>query len=71
MVSPITSVTDRVAEAIQKDPRTKGAIIDVTSEGGVVTLTGNTKSEAIRQLSEEIARNQPGVITVINEIKVV
>jgi osmotically-inducible protein OsmY len=71
MVSPLTSMTDRIAEAIQSDARTKGAVIDVVCDRGVVTLTGTTKSEAIRQLAEEIAKSQEGVITVINEIRVV
>jgi hypothetical protein len=29
------------------------------------------KSEAIREAAEEIARRDPGVVTVINELKVV
>ena len=71
MISPLTSMTDRVAEAIRSDERTKGALIDVACERGVVTLTGTTKSEAVRQLAEEIAKHQNGVITVVNEIKVI
>ncbi len=71
VVSPMTNLADRVAEAIHGDIRTKGALIDVSSERGMVTLTGTTKSEAIRQLAEEIAKNQEGVITVVNEIRVI
>jgi osmotically-inducible protein OsmY len=71
MVSPMTSATDQVVQALQDDPRMKGAAIDVSSERGIVTLTGTVSSEAVRQMAEKIARDQPGVVTVINEIKVV
>ena len=70
MVSPMTDITDRVMVALLDDPRTRNAGIDVGSTQGVVTLTGTVKSEAIREAAEDIARRQPGVITVINELTV-
>ncbi len=70
MVSPITSVTDRVIQAIENDPRLKNAIIEVASDRGIVNLAGTVKSEDARRAAEELARQQPGVVTVINEIKV-
>jgi len=56
--------------AIQNDPRTKHAVIEATSLGGVISLTGTVRSEAERQAAEEIAREQEGVLSVLNEIKV-
>jgi osmotically-inducible protein OsmY len=70
MVSPITTVTNRVLENLQDDPRTKDAVIDATFHQGTLTLTGTVKSEAVRQAAQEIARNDPGVTNVVNEIKV-
>ena len=70
MVSPMTSATDRVTEALLNDPRTRDAGIEVACTQGVATLTGRVKSEAVREAAEEIARRQEGVITVINELKV-
>ena len=70
MVMPNTSITDRVAESLQNDPRTSGEIIDVSYTQGTLTLTGTVKSEAARQAAAEIARQDEGVINVVNELKV-
>ena len=70
MVSPMTDITDRVTAALLEDSRTKNAMIDVGCTQNVCTLSGTVKSEAIREAAEEIARRQPGVVTVINELKV-
>lgn len=65
-----TNVYERVSKALLDDPRTSEAVIDVVTQQGMVTLTGLVDSEEVRQAAEEIARNQPGVITVVNELKV-
>ena len=70
MVMPTTSTADRVMEALQNDPRTKGAIIDVAASGGIVTLSGKVKSQQVREAAEEIARGQSDVLSVVNELKV-
>jgi osmotically-inducible protein OsmY len=70
MVTPMTEITDRVVADLLEDPRTKNARIDVGCTQNVCTLSGTVKSEAIREAAEEIARRQPGVVTVINELKV-
>ena len=59
-----------VENALLEDPRTTEAILDVANNRGVITLTGTVDSEEIRQAAEEIARQQPGVLTVVNELKV-
>lgn len=71
MVSPMTDVTQRVLDALQNDSRTKGLMFDVAYNQGVVTLTGQAKTEAVREAAEALARQQAGVVSVINEIKVV
>lgn len=60
----------RVANALLEDPRTEEAIIDVANDRGIITLTGTVQSEEIRRAAEEIARDQQGVISVVNELKV-
>ncbi|GEM_PF-1937188 len=70
MVTSISGLSSTIMQALQEDDRTRGAIIDVTASGGVVTLSGDVASEAIRMAAEEIARQQPGVVQVINELRV-
>ncbi len=70
MTSPISNVTNQVLNAIHEDPRTKGENIDATVHQGVLTLTGSVKTNEVRDAAEQIARKLPGVITVINDIKV-
>ncbi|NLG71050.1 MAG: BON domain-containing protein [Chloroflexi bacterium] len=70
MVTSISGLSSTIMQALQEDDRTRGAIIDVTASGGVVTLSGDVASETIRMAAEEIARQQPGVVQVINELRV-
>jgi osmotically-inducible protein OsmY len=70
MVTPMTSITNRIVEALQDDPRTKDEIIDVSYFQGTLTLTGTVKSEEARQAAEEKAREDEQVIQVVNELKV-
>jgi hyperosmotically inducible protein len=71
MVTPLTSLTDRVMEALMNDPRTRNEPIEVATTQNMITLTGTVKSAEVREAAEEIARRQEGVATVINELKVV
>ena len=70
MVMPNTSITDRVSESLQNDPRTRDEMIDVSYLQGTLTLTGTVRSEAARQAAEQIAREDESVINVVNELKV-
>ena len=65
-----TNIYERVSKSLLDDPRTSKAVIDIVTQQGMITLTGTVDSEEVRQAAEEIARNQPGVITVVNELKV-
>lgn len=64
------SVAKQINDALLNDPRTKKSVIDVAFNQGSVTLTGVVKSADIIKVAEEIARAQPGVLMVINELKV-
>jgi uncharacterized protein YrrD len=64
------TVTAHVTAALADDPMTDMAVIDVISEQGLVTLKGQVDSVEIRQAAEEIAKKQPGVVSVVNALEV-
>lgn len=73
MVTPIidtSSLNERVVQALQNDPRTCEGMIDAANQQGVITLTGHVSSQEMREAADEIARQQPGVITVINDLTI-
>lgn len=70
MEIPVSSMVKQISEALDRDPRTRKSVIEVGYHQGMVLLTGMVKSAAIMQAAEEIARAQPGVISVTNELKV-
>lgn len=65
-----TAIVARVTAALADDPRTELSEIDVGSDRGIVTLTGQVDSAAIREKAEEIAARQKGVVEVINDLAV-
>jgi uncharacterized protein YrrD len=65
-----TAIAARVTAALADDPDTSLADIQVVSDRGVVGLSGKADSEAVRDLAETLTEDQPGVVEVINEIKV-
>jgi len=67
---PISNVAKLISDALLRDPRTKKSIIDVVINQGMVVLTGTVKSVDVIRAAEEIARAQPGVVLVTNELKV-
>ncbi len=71
MDTPVSNITKQITDALFDDPRMKGSVIEVGNDHGIVILTGTVKSADISQAAEEISRAQPGVISVVNELKVV
>ncbi len=69
-LTPDTAVMARVMAALMEDPRTGRYSIEVASEHGVVTLSGVVPSEEVKRVAEEITKQQPGVVAVINELEV-
>lgn len=65
-----TAISARVTSALADDPDTALADIQVASERGIVTLSGQVDSRAIRDLAETLAKDQKGVVEVINELQV-
>jgi osmotically-inducible protein OsmY len=70
MVTRSTELADRVSQALMDDERTREALIDVVNNQGVVTLSGVVKSHEMRDVAEQIVRQQQGVITVVNDLKI-
>ncbi len=64
----VSEIAERVRNALEQDPRTQEATIDVAEEGRVVTLTGTVESREIRQAAEEIAARQSEVVEVVNDV---
>lgn len=60
----------RVANALADHPETNESVIEVINESGVITLSGEVASQEARQAAETIASEQPGVISVVNSLKV-
>jgi|SoiMethySBSTD1v2_1073268.scaffolds.fasta_scaffold638250_2 hyperosmotically inducible protein len=70
---PITGdagITSAVKAKLLADTTVSGLRIDVDTENGVVTLTGNVKSKAEADRAVMIARNTDGVMRVVNNLKV-
>lgn len=63
-------IADRVSQALTQDPRTRKADIEVHSSLGAVTLSGEVLSSKIREAASEIAREQPGVVAVTDQLKI-
>jgi len=62
------SLETRICTALAADPRTKQAVIEVIADRGVVTLQGQVENAEARAAAAEIARQQPGVTVVHNEL---
>ena len=64
------AVTTRVKRAIYNEPSLKVMDVGVTTDDGVVELTGTVKTRGERAKASEIARKAEGVKRVKNELKV-
>lgn len=68
-----TNLTRQYATLNPADGTTDGAparIVTELGEGGLVTLRGTVESESARRLAEALARTEPGVRKVVNELQV-
>lgn len=63
-------ITAAVKTRLLADPDVAGLRIDVDTKGKVVTLTGTVKAAAQVTEAEKIARETPGVVRVVNNLKV-
>lgn len=64
------AVTDKVKSAFALSKRLSAYSIDVTTSGGVVTLTGQVPTEIDKDLAGNVARDVPEVQNVENQLQV-
>ncbi len=69
-----TADDDTLATRIQArfftDPQVRSGSVEVTAKDGIVLLQGSVPSEAGRKQALTIARNTPGVVQVVDRLKV-
>lgn len=63
-------ITTKVQARYYLDPDIKGRRVDVTTSGGVVTLTGSVATEAERQRAVKVARETENVTRVVDQLTV-
>jgi len=63
-------ITAKVKSALLADASVKGLAIEVETQRGTVTLSGNAKSESERMRAESLATGIEGVRSVVNRISV-
>lgn len=64
-----TAITGQVKTKFATDHRLKGSDVSVTTNNGVVTLTGTAPSHAAKEAAESLASNVSGVHSVNNQIE--
>jgi osmotically-inducible protein OsmY len=70
MVEAKSTVEERVTAALQADPRTRDADIEVINHAGVVTLKGRVNSEHVCRAAIKVAAAQTRVIKVLSELEI-
>ncbi len=68
---PNKELAQRVKRALEGDAKVQAAAIDVTAQGGRVSLWGTAATAGERNLAGQIAGKVDGVASVDNQIKVV
>jgi hypothetical protein len=64
------AITTDIKSKMFSDPALKPASVEVSSSGGIVTLTGQVPDEATRQAADHIASGSSGVKQVIDQMTV-
>lgn len=66
-----TALTTKLKGQFVADEALRGSDVSVTTNNGVVTLTGTVPSAAVRQKAVDMARNSDGVMRVDDKLRVV
>jgi len=64
------AITTKVKSKLLADKTTQGLKINVDTQAGAVTLTGDVRSAAEKDMAEKIARETEGVKSVRNQLTV-
>lgn len=65
-----TKLAKKIAEELQADDQTSESPIEVSDDNGVITLSGTALSNEARRAAGDVAKAQPGVISVVNDLTV-
>ena len=68
--NPERDRTTQVSMAFFEHPLIKDTVIEVIDERGVITLQGEVPDLEAREAAEAVAAEQPGVISVVNNLRV-
>ena len=63
------SITAKIKSKMALDDTVKALAINVDTNGSVVTLTGNVRSEAERQRALQLAKETEGVTSVVDHLQ--
>lgn len=63
-------LNDRLLKALAASPQTRDAVIEIINENGLITLAGEVDTPETRQAIRQTVSNQPGVISVVNNLKI-
>lgn len=64
------NLNNRLLKALAASPQTKDAVIELINENGLITLSGEVDTPETRQAIRQIVANEPGVISVFNNLKI-
>ncbi len=67
----VNNIRDQVCERLMRHPEIDASDIEVTVDGGEVTLTGGVDSRRTKRLAEDVAEEAPGVTDVHNRLRIV
>ena len=70
MTVRVSKVAKRVSAALEEDERTAKYKIEVIDQDGLVTLKGTVPSEEVVEAAVEIAREQEGVVDVVDAMEI-
>ena len=65
-----SDLEELVSEALLITDNIRQAVIEIEHDDGVITLKGTVETEQDRVAAEDLARQQEGVVEVINRLRI-
>jgi len=62
------TLASRVSAKLAVDPRTRGVELEVVADDGIVTISGETRFQAVDEAIDEVARHVDGVTEVRSQV---
>lgn len=70
-MNTISTLIPKVEAALGEDPRTRGISFEVINQNGLIILKGQVEQPDVRDAALNIAKQQEGVIDVVDEIELI